>query len=352
MQGLILDTNLNTVAVVDVFESLLWVDRYCGYGDFEIYMPANDVVLNNFQLEFYIWMKASNRIMIIEDRQITSDPENGDFLIVTGRSLESILERRVIWDYTELSGNFQTEMERLLNENIINPTDTDRQVPNLYFATSTDPLITELTIEAQLYRTDTLYNVISILCEVNNIGFQISLNDSGDFIFEFVAGVDRSYNQAVNSFVVFSSKFENLIGSNYFESTKALKNIAIVEGTNQIVVVSADSGLETGMARREVFVDATDVLDTVDSVPLENQTYLERLEERGEEELAKTRDITSFEGEIDATQLFKYGTDFFVGDIVQITNQYGLEARSRVIEVVRSQDLSGEFIYPTFRKEL
>lgn len=37
-----------------------------------------------------------------------------------------------------------------------------------------------------------------------------------------------------------------------------------------------------------------------------------------------------------------------MGDIVQIVNEFGIESKSRVIEVVRSQSTEGIDIYPTF----
>lgn len=42
------------------------------------------------------------------------------------------------------------------------------------------------------------------------------------------------------------------------------------------------------------------------------------------------------------------GQDFFIGDIVQIKNEYGMEAKSRVSELVLSQEETGEAVYPTF----
>ena len=46
--------------------------------------------------------------------------------------------------------------------------------------------------------------------------------------------------------------------------------------------------------------------------------------------------------------MFKYGIDFFMGDIVQFANEYGHESKVRVIEMVRSEDEDGCSAYPTF----
>jgi hypothetical protein len=46
--------------------------------------------------------------------------------------------------------------------------------------------------------------------------------------------------------------------------------------------------------------------------------------------------------------MFKYGEDFFNGDIVQITNEYGHETKARILEIVMSENEEGTSVYPTF----
>lgn len=56
----------------------------------------------------------------------------------------------------------------------------------------------------------------------------------------------------------------------------------------------------------------------------------------------------TFEGEVNATSGFVYGKDFFLGDMVQVANEYGMEGPSLVSEMVWSQDEEGFSCYPTF----
>ena len=162
MDLIVMDTNLNPVSILDTFESLIWTERYSGYGDFEIYINISDKILDYLCPDYYIWLKGSDQIMIIEDLKIESDTENGNHLTITGRSLESILERRIIWNQTILSGNLQDGIEKLLNENIINPTDNNRRISNLKFKKSTDPAITSLRVDTQ-FTGDNLYSAIKIV---------------------------------------------------------------------------------------------------------------------------------------------------------------------------------------------
>lgn len=130
MELIVLDTSLKMLSVLDTFESLIWTERYSAYGDFEVYTSINDSILEILKDDYYLWLKESDQTMIVEDRKIESDAENGNHFTVTGRSLESILERRIIWKQTILSGNFQNGIKKLLDENIINPSDASRKVEN------------------------------------------------------------------------------------------------------------------------------------------------------------------------------------------------------------------------------
>lgn len=350
----ILDPNFNAIAVLDYYESLIWTERYYREGDFEIYTTARKDIIETLKEDNYIWTKDSEDTMIIEQVQLSSDVENGDDFIVTGRSLVSILHRRIIWTQTVLSGNFQDEIERLLNENVINPTIPERKIPNFIFQKSTDERITSLTLESTQCFGEDLYEVISTLCEMKEVGFKVVLSDANEFIFSLYVGEDRSYDQFKNPYVIFSSNFDNIINSNYLESKKTLKTVTLVAGEGEgserktIVVPSDAEKAKTGLNRREMFSDAGDISSSVDGETISDSEYNAQLTQRGEEELSKNIITKSFEGEVDTTELFQYGVDFYKGDIVQIANEYGIEGKSRIIEIVRSHDDSGINILPTF----
>ena len=251
MELIVLDTSLKMLSVLDTFESLIWTERYSAYGDFEVYTSINDSVLEILKDDYYLWLKESDQAMIVEDRKIESDAENGNHFTVTGRSLESILERRIIWKQTILSGNFQNGIKKLLDENIINPSDTSRKVEGLVFEASTDPAITGLTVDTQ-FTGDNLYDAIKKLCDSKNVGFRIKLSDDNKFVFKLYAGADRSYDQFTNPYVIFSPKFENVINTNYLESKKTLKTVTLVAGEGEgadrrTTTVACASGAGTGL---------------------------------------------------------------------------------------------------------
>jgi len=333
---------------IDSFESFLWVDRYSANGDFEIYSLVDPEMLSNIKQDFYIYSSDSEHLMIVDEMTIKTDIETGNHLLIRGESLEAILKRRIIWNQTVLSGNFQNAIQFLIDKNVMNPTDVTRKIANFKFQASTDPTITSLTIRAQ-FTGKNLYDTIKELCDERDLGFKIVLNDDNEFVFSLYRGADRSYEQETNPYVIFAPGFENIINSNYFETGRSLKTIALVAGEGEGVdrkVTTVGGG--TGLLRRELFVDARDIQSRTLEGDIPEPEYMEMLEQRGNEYLSENSFVKLFEGDVETTIMFVYGRDFFMGDVVQLANEWAIEARARVIEIIFSQNREGINVVPTF----
>ena len=349
----VLNTDFEAVGIIDYYISLIWTERYAEAGDFELYLKSDSSVFDIVQQGYYLYLKGAKMTMIIEQIEIQTDVEDGNELIITGRSLESILDRRIIFPQTNLEGKLQNGIQQLLNENLISPTDTDRKIDLFVFDESTDTAITDLQLKAQ-YTGDNLYDTICAICAAYNIGFRVTLGTDNKFHFSLYSGTDRSYDQEDNTYVVFSAKFDNLKSSNYLESDKNLKTVTIVagegEGTDRKTkTVESSVGAGSGMFRRELFTDARDLSTTTSSSEtMSEEAYMAKLEQRGLEKLAEKVSVISFEGEVENGQTFTFDTDYYIGDIVQLINEYKREGTVRVTELVRSIDTSGIQYYPTF----
>lgn len=361
MELTLLNTSLDAISVVDDYESAIWTDRYQEHGDFEIYTPVTVDVLNVFKQDYYLLNRDSEHVMIVEKLLIKTDVELGNHITVTGRSLESILKRRIVWKQRSVSGNLQNGIKTLLEENVINPSLDVRQIPNFIFEESTDEKITSLTFEAEYLGTE-LYEVVSKLCAENEIGFKITLNDTNQLVFKLYAGTDRSYGtddepQLLNPYVVFSPNNENLINSCYVDTDESWKNVTLVVGDskydkdgNEVSRVAYELGGAVGIDRREIFTDATNLsFDDGYGGTLSGDQYQALLKQKGIDTLMEHTNVKAFDGEIEAHTVYKYGVDFFVGDIVQMSNAYGHEGRAYISELVISCEPSGISIYPTFQ---
>lgn len=352
MDVLILNTDFETIGVIDYYISLIWTERYAEAGDFELYLKSDSSVFDIVKQGYYLYLKGAKMTMIIEQLEINTDVEDGNELIITGRSLESILDRRIIWPQTNLDGYLQGQIHKLINECIIEPSDASRKIDNFIFKESTDPEVTSLKLEAQ-YTGDNLYDTICAICASYNLGFRVTLTTENKFEFELYSGVDRSYDQIDNTYVIFSSKYDNLISSNFLETDKSLKTVAVVagegEGTDRKnVTIASESGSGSGLGRRELFVDAKDISSTSETATMSDEAYKAKLMQRGHEKMADCVSVTTFEGEVENGQTFTFDEDYFIGDVVQLVDQYGREGTVRVTELVRSIGAEGIQFYPTF----
>lgn len=357
------ETDFKQEGVIDVYESFIWTDRYSSCGDFEIYTALTEEYINLLKPNQILWIEDSEHQMFIEKIETTSDLENGNYLLISGESLESILKRRIIWNETILSGNLQNSVKRILNENVISPSISSRKIEDFVFEESTDEEIKKLTYDGE-YNGEELYEVVVDICESANIGFKVILNEKNQFVFKLYKGIDRSYSQTKNPWVVFSPSFDNIVDSNYLNDITNYKNVTLVSGEYQQEIedsegnkttenipktlVVGDSNL-SGLNRREIFTDARGVSskdEDGNTIPL--QTFNSLLTTEGKNTLKENKIVNLFDGEVDTTQMYQYGIDFFMGDITQLENEYFNESRARVTEFIYSRDKTGIKNYPTF----
>lgn len=347
----VFNTNFERIAICDNYESFIWTDRYNAYGDFELYFGMDKALLDIYQPDYYLVSDESEYTMIIEDLNITTDTETGNHLIVRGRSLESLLYRRIVWTQTILKGNLHNAIKKLITDNVTNPKLAVRKIENFAFIDSEDERILNLTIDETQFTGNILYDAIQKLCDLYNVGFKITLNADHVFEFRLYMGEDRSYAQNVNPYVVFSPTFENIINSNYAEMKSGYCNVTLVAGEGEgtarktYVVGETDS---TGIIRRELYTDARDISSTNDEQTISTAAYNNMLKNRGLSKLKEVDIQKEFEGQVETSRLYRYGEHFGMGDITELENEYDLETRVRVIEYIYSDSTSETTEYPTF----
>lgn len=336
----ILDSNFTPVTVIDNYKSLIWTTRYFTCGDFELYVPADNRLLDYIRRDYFVVREDDLSVMLIEKVEITTDVEEGDFFIITGNSLESILSRRIIWEQTNIStSNPVVGMNQLITENAINTT-AARIIPNLSVAS---PLSITETFNAQFTGTN-LMEAITQVCTEFNLGFRIVL-ENGGFIFSCYKG------QEVD--VIFSPEFDNLINSDYVYDLTKYRNIGLIAGEGEgtarkKAAVWNTSSEPTGLERRELYIDARDL--STNNGEISESEYNAKLNQRGKEKLNEYGVTKSFENEIESTMTYSYKVDYNLGDIVTLTNDYGITTKPRIVEIIESWSDRGYKVIPTFEE--
>lgn len=333
--------------IVDSASSLIWTQRYRQAGDFEIYIPATAALLDLLQEDRLVGLADGKDTMlcIIEKVHISNEEEAGDYLTVTGRSIESILERRIVWDQTALTGTVENIMRQLITDAFISPAIAERKYDKLKLAAAHG--FTE-TASVQ-YTGDNLKEVIETLCAQYNYGYKITLQ-AGSLVLDFYRGLDRSTSQVKNPRVVFADEFDNLTASTYTKDTTAYRSVALVAGEGEGSArrrVTVSRTIDTsGLYRREIFIDARDL--SSNDGEISDADYTAQLSERGSSALSEAAYVESMTGTMETRVQYEYGTDYNLGDLTTIINKYGVQADSQVLEVVQVWDENGHTCTPTF----
>jgi len=330
----LLDSNFQKVDVIEQYVSLIWTVRYQSTGDFELYIPADKI--GSIQKGMYL-QKVSDEtsggyLMCIENVVLSEDAEDGDYITVSGRSAEKILADRVVWYKTRTVGSAEMGLYSLYHRNFRASDVAARNLSSFGVGTYKD---LDAVMKGE-YNGESFLDVTEAVCVENGIGFRL-LFKAGSFTFDIYEGTDRSYDQNINDFVVFSPMFGNLAKSDYTQDTTEMKNVCLAYAespTNGYGRKYASVGTASGFNRREMFVDCgTDDEDAM--MTGEAQTAL-----------SEYKEVHSFEGEVIPKPGWE--DEYFLGDIVQIVNDYGNAGKVRIAEIIESDSAEGYTIIPTF----
>ena len=346
----VFNTAFRRVAIIDKYSSLIWSDRYDDVGDFELTLPYESKYKSIFIKDYYCSTDYSDRWAVIEKIQIDNDEENNATMIISGRQLECILDRRIVLGKTDFGDDkkevsLQDSIKTLLNKNIISPSDASRKISNFIFQASTDKAITDLKI-SESFNGNSLFDAIYGICKDKHIGCKILIDSSNRFVFSLYAGRDRSRSQSTNSYVIFSPYYDNLKNSSYFSSNEDYRNVMIVsKSENKFITVPLASSVPSGLSRREVMEDVSSLKENKDGNLSDKQIQTKAKKKLKEEYKMKT----GFEGDIVPDVMYKYRTHYNVGDRVQFEDAYGNSEVIYISEVVISSDENGLSILPTFK---
>lgn len=400
MQVYILNTAYEIVGMIDAAESVLWNKKYNDVGESEIYLPCDEYFLELLRNGHYLYRYDDDMFCKIESNEITTDAENGDHLIATGKDICTILSGRIVRLSTVYSGTVAGFVEKLLTDNVINPEQGQRKIPNFTIDTSNFAELTE-RIDVSVFTDDLLQTILST-CKSAGYGFRVSYDiERGKLVSRLYKGKNKAKIES-DEYIEFSPAFSNILSSNYKRDESTLKNVVYVgykaANSEEVHLLSMFNG-ETepqGEGRREVYVDGTgtsrdityeELLQMFPSVSKTTQTVDEKVvstysitsngetvnvatsEGAGEEEKITVTDYTyllliralgnntlsewveteEFSGDVDTIDTYAYKTDYDLGDIVKVINDYGIEAEATITEIMESDDPdNGYVVEPKF----
>ena len=331
--------------IIENFKSVIWNVQYFGKNNFQIVAPVIDENMDLLVPGKYL-VRAEDassdgfkNVMIIENIQLDIDSENGWLITASGRGLKTLLERRIIWGQTNISGKAEVSIRNIITNNVINPVDNNRKI-NDFILGDLKNLSKEL--EVQLFG-ENIADWLEEVCTSLGYGWDIFIKNN-KYVFQMYEGTDRSDG---SNKVIFSPTFDNLLSSTYQNKKEFYQNAALIggegEGTSKRL---ATIGTASGLDRYEAYVDGSSVSSNGEIIT--EETYIELLKGYGQTQLSQKQITTSFEGDVEPNGIYKLNEDYFLGDLVKVENEIGISATTRINEIIYSEDENGSSVIPTF----
>jgi hypothetical protein len=366
MDLITLDSNNQPAKLVQNYDSLIWTERFNtlgqtgGIGDFQITTGLVDQFMELLPEGQIVSLRESNVPMIVEDHKIDRKKNTPQVLTITGRSFDSILERRIsIQAVTGWNKDWQVVLKTPSDvaQYIINqicvagvsdpadifPPDQFQLLNASDYNTSTGPDKTFTVARGNLYATvlallqteaaeDTTTSPVTPAVVQHGLR-SIRPNAAGTAnALEIYLGTDRTNE------VYFDATRDLLDDGSYLFSKKNSANVAYFVGASAVGKMHEGDSVPTGFDRRVTLVDASQA-GAIPQDALQAQVSMS---------LAEAHVTAMFDGSINQDiSPYIYGVDYNLGDIVRIAGDYGLDQKARVTEYIRSEDNTGVKSYPT-----
>lgn len=331
----VLDKSFNMIGIIDSYTTLIWTREYYNVGTLELHTIADENSVRLLQ-KGNLLVKDTQLDEAMEIESIYLTQNNGETIVVRGRSIENFLNDRFIWNKQTYSGNVEVVIRNFVSSNSITPSKAGRVIPGLELGALAG--ITTTTIES--YERYNLVEAVKELCLKHDIGWRIRFDrENRKYIFELYRGEDHSLEQTENPHKIFSTEYENIFNQEYTDDSSVYKTMAMVVGAEDSVtkvreIILINDNL-TGFDRKELIVDAGDIRNTDDNNnPIPLSTYRQILTERGNTRLKESGIIRTFESDVSTLSNLKYRIDFDLGDKVTTVNEkWGIILNTRITSV-------------------
>lgn len=321
---------LDQLGVINKFSSISWPDAFIGCDYFQLWCPINEENRNLIKKKNIIWLGGENAC-IIESIKTTVDDDGTKKYEVKGRTLESLLCRRIVWDLYDVKDKQASEIiYELVNKNCINPTDSKRKIPFLEMYNETNHFGGLVSCQIQGVE---VYETCEDIATAANIGFDIIFNPrEKKMIFKVLNTRDLTQG---DDKILFSTDLEDVLSSSYSTSDENFKNVALVYGerndqTNVNKKYTSGEIDSEGFDRYEMFVDSQSLLSTYvnendEEVTLTDEEYNKILDNSGKDKLDEYKPVETFDAAIRIKGQYEYGKDYQKGDIVVVEdNEIGV----------------------------
>jgi hypothetical protein len=357
---------------IDAYESAIWTERYYGDSDFELSVPANSPLMSKLPKGQLMACVGSNVPMILENREIKDG-----LMKTTGIALTQWLNNRIV----------RTSADHLIREWLMPPYapgEAMKEIVRLMCVTGSAYLTGAIPIGIPTSQTalfaipgleigafdisgtviafsvpfGPVYDALKQIANTYEVGMKLILSESyfDHYVLQFITykGSDRTSAQAVNPVIRFSQEMDSFTNISDLESITEYKNFMYVftpSGVDPTLITNAGFSSSypgtpaQGFDLRVGEIVGSNITDEV--VGGSSSVLINLLNQQAVSEVQNHKIVQLVDGEIIQIEAAKYGTHFFLGDIVEVEGNTGVLQKARITEYIRSKSSAGERAYPT-----
>ena len=352
------NTIMLPLAVIDKITSLIWTRRYWSAGDFKLLVPFTDLHSEIIKKHNIIMKRGDTEAAEIRYVKIRKNPQGVEEIEAQGRFITNWIGKRIVRNQISTQDNTQNIIKRIMNENVVNPANSKRKIPNVILNPDTDIGSGIINYTSEAYINALLG--IEDAAKAAKIGFKmISDVRTGIHAFSVYSGKNLTADQTENQPCIFSPEFNNVSEQEYTNSIENLKSTVFVGGedTEQRIVVEVGETAE-GIERDEVFINATDIAqnytdDNRNEISLTDAQYRSLLLARGLSELEHFTETLNFTSKINTHANLQYKNDYDIGDRVTCINKsWGIRINARITEISETYQQNTQSLDITFGESL
>lgn len=323
MELLALDANFDSIGYIK-YTNLQWNRKYYECGDFSIQMVASQYDSKMA----YIYCEDRPEAGIIQKVEYQQTIK-GKIVQMSGFFLERILWDKIIYPTYYAKGTMEDAARDIVRK-------YKDDIPLLEIGAKTladEPKSNVVWQETGGEIGDVLYSRLQTQQMSQRCRYSYEDNK---IYYEVWKGLDRTQDQDVNNFVVFSAEFRNIQSASVTTDNSNYKNFFVVAGADEVqdddstrIVVEVD--LSNGGYKKELFLDQKSMSYNKDEQTLEE--YKQSLYEKGVETALDY--VDTFNIEVTAQNAgFIYLEDYDLGDVCDvIISDLNLSLTARIIEV-------------------
>ncbi len=361
MEICIYSEDMALLGVIDEITSFIWTRKYWSSGEFKLLAPFTEHSGELLTKKHIIMKKGDTEAAQIKYVNIQKDGQGQENIEVQGQFLSSWIGKRVIENQIITKDHTQSILYRMIKENMINPSNTLRRIPNIDIDPD-DKDVGSGTIEYTSGQFENVLLAVQDAARAAKLGFRVNTDvSSGKHYFSVYAGRDLTSDQTENPPCIFSKEFDNIIEQEFVNSIEHVKTTAYVggeeaEGQQRVVAeVGADA---CGLEREEVFVNASGIKSTYkdedgNEVVRTPEAYGSCLADKGVSELMQYKETLGFESKVNTHGNLAYREDFDLGDRVTcIDKRWGVKINVRITEISEIYQQNGVDLDITFGESM